>query len=79
MTAQALGSVAGTALARLVWGPIVSRSPVAYAVIQPGRGSTQLLVFIIEAASIIVLMAAVTLFLARPGSFVGRPPWSASW
>jgi glycerol uptake facilitator-like aquaporin len=66
VTAQALGSVAGTALARLVWGAIVSRSPVAYAVIQPARGSTQLLVFILEAASIIALMAAVTFFLARP-------------
>ena len=64
--AQALGSAAGTALGRLVWGAIVSRPPVAYAVIQPARGSTQLLVLIVEAVSIIALMTAVTFFLARP-------------
>ena len=66
VTAQALGSVAGTALGRLLWGAIVSRPPIAYAVIQPARGSTQLLVLIVEAISIMVLMAAVTFFLARP-------------
>ena len=64
--AQALGSVAGTALGRLVWGAVVSRSPIAYAVIQPAHGSTQPLVFAVEAVSIIVLMGAVTFFLARP-------------
>ena len=66
LTAQALGSLAGTALGRLVWGAVVSRSPVAYAVIQPAHGSTHALVFIIEAASIVALMGAVTFFQTRP-------------
>jgi len=66
LTAQTLGSVAGTALGRLVWGATVSRSPIAYAVIQPAHGSTQPLVLTVEAISIIVLMGAVTFFLARP-------------
>jgi glycerol uptake facilitator-like aquaporin len=65
-TAQLLGSVAGTALGRLLWGPIVRHSPIAYAVIQPARGTTALLVLIVEAVSIVLLMAAVTFFLARP-------------
>jgi glycerol uptake facilitator-like aquaporin len=63
---QTLGSIAGTALGRLVWGAIVSRSPIAYPVIQPAHGSTQPLVFTVEAVSVIVLMGAVTFFLARP-------------
>ena len=66
VTAQALGSVAGTALGRLLWGAIASRPPIAYAVIQPARRSAQLLVLIVEAISIIALMAAVTFFMARP-------------
>ena len=66
VTAQLLGSVAGTALGRLLWGAIVSRPPIAYAVIQPAGGSTQLLVLIVEAVSIMLLMAAVTFFMARP-------------
>jgi glycerol uptake facilitator-like aquaporin len=66
VTAQGLGSVLGTALGRLLWGPIPGRSPIAYAVVQPARGSTSAIVFVVEAASIVVLVSAVAFFLARP-------------
>lgn len=72
--AQLLGSVAGTGLASLIWGPALSGSAVAYGVIQPAGGATQPTVFLVEAGSIVILMAAVAFFLARP-ALAGWTPW----
>jgi glycerol uptake facilitator-like aquaporin len=64
--AQLLGSVAGVLLGRAALGSVVAHPHVNYAVIQPAPGWSDVAVFIGEAVALIVLMAAVVLFLTRP-------------
>jgi glycerol uptake facilitator-like aquaporin len=72
--AQLLGSVLGGVAARLVWGPVVARAPVAYAALQPGPGWSTLSLFAAETVSmgIIVLLVGFCLAVARLTPFV---PW----
>jgi glycerol uptake facilitator-like aquaporin len=72
--AQLLGSVLGGVAARLVWGPVVARAPVAYAALQPGPGWSTLSLFAAETVSmgIIVLLIGFCLAVARLTPFV---PW----
>jgi glycerol uptake facilitator-like aquaporin len=62
--AQLLGSVLGVIAARGVWGPVVSASPVAYAVLQPGPGWSAWKSFMAEALGMAVIIIAVWTFLA---------------
>lgn len=73
--AQLTGSVVGTALARLAWGPAVSRRPVGFGVIQPDAGLAWPAVFGAEAASVALLVVVVAFLLARPG-LASWTPWA---
>ena len=48
VVAQLLGSVLGVMVARLVWGPVVAESSVAYAVLQPVPGWSWVRLFLGE-------------------------------
>ena len=74
IVAQLLGSVLGVVVARVVWGPVVAKPPVAYAVLQPGPGWSTLSLFVAEALSmaVIVLIVGVCLAVRRLARFV---PW----
>lgn len=67
VVAQLLGSVTGVLLGRLALGPVVAHPRVRYAVIQPAAGWSTSAVFLGEAMSLAILMAAVVYFLSRPG------------
>jgi glycerol uptake facilitator-like aquaporin len=64
--AQLVGSVARVLLGRLALGPVVADPPVRYAVIQPAAGWSTIPVFLGEAVSLAILMAAVVYFPSRP-------------
>ncbi|MEU2624975.1 aquaporin [Streptomyces sp. NPDC007157] len=64
--AQLTGSVAGTALARLVWGPAVSHAAVADAVIRPAGGWRAGDVFLAEAGAMMALVLIVGVAMAHP-------------
>lgn len=66
VVAQLAGSVAGTALARLVWGRSVSLPTVAFGVIRHSPTWHPPLVFIAEAGCFAVLILVVGYLLARP-------------
>jgi glycerol uptake facilitator-like aquaporin len=72
VVAQLLGSVVGAAVARLVWGPVVTALPTACAVLQPGGGWSSLTLFFAEAASMaaIVLLVGACLGTSRVAPFV---------
>jgi glycerol uptake facilitator-like aquaporin len=74
IVAQLLGSVLGVVVARVVWGPVVAKPPVAYAVLQPGPGWSTLSLFVAEALSmaVVVLIVGVCLAVRRLARFV---PW----
>ncbi|MEV5779151.1 aquaporin, partial [Streptomyces antimycoticus] len=57
--AQLAGSVAGTALARLVWGSAVSHAPVDHAVITPDPTWRPADVFLAEAGAMMALILLV--------------------
>jgi glycerol uptake facilitator-like aquaporin len=64
--AQLAGSVAGTALGRLVWGPVVSRPAVDFAAIRPDPGWDGPGVLLAETGCLIALVVLVGFFLAYP-------------
>ncbi|MGW3147127.1 MIP/aquaporin family protein [Streptomyces sp. NPDC001177] len=64
MTAQLAGSVSGAALARLVWGVAVSR--IGYAVVSPAPGTGAVSLFLIEAAALAGVLAAVAVVMSFP-------------
>ena len=64
--AQLVGSVLGVVVARIVWGPVVAEPPVAYAVLQPGPGWSDVELFIAEALSMAVIVLLVGICLTRP-------------
>jgi glycerol uptake facilitator protein/aquaporin Z len=68
LIAQLTGSMLGTGLARLIWGGVIDRQEIAYAVIQPHTGWDQTSVCVVEAGSIVVLMCAVACMLASKAS-----------
>jgi glycerol uptake facilitator-like aquaporin len=63
--AQLAGSVAGTGLARLVWGPVVSHPSVAHAAIRPASTWLPADVFLAEAGAMMALILVVGWFLAH--------------
>jgi glycerol uptake facilitator-like aquaporin len=66
VAAQLAGSLAGVMLGRAVFGAIVANPPVGYAAIGPAAGWSSGAVFVGEAISLALLMAAVVAFLHRP-------------
>jgi glycerol uptake facilitator-like aquaporin len=74
IVAQLIGSILGGVAARVVWGPVVTQAPVAYAALQPGPGWSHLGLFAAETVSmaIIVLLVGFCLTVARLAPFV---PW----
>ncbi|MFS4092579.1 MIP/aquaporin family protein [Streptomyces sp. AF1A] len=64
--AQLAGSVAGTALGRLCWGPVVGRSAIRYAAVRPGPGWNTAMVMLAEAGCLMLVVLMVGFFLCRP-------------
>lgn len=65
--AQLAGSVAGTGLARVLWGRAVSLSLVGYGAVRPAPTCQPEFVFAAEAGSVTLLILVVGFFLARRG------------
>jgi glycerol uptake facilitator-like aquaporin len=64
--AQLAGSVTGTALGRLVWGPAVSVPQVAYVAIRPSPAWAPASVFLAETGGVMALMLVAGLVMSRP-------------
>ncbi|MFK0155983.1 MIP/aquaporin family protein [Streptomyces sp. NPDC090493] len=62
--AQLTGSVAGTGLARLVWGPVLG-DRMAYAVVEPARSCSPALLFLVEAVSTAAVLTVTLLLMSR--------------
>lgn len=65
--AQLAGSLAGTALGRLVWGPALSRPPVHFALVRPGGSWSTAALAGTECGCLVVAVLLVGCFLAHPG------------
>jgi glycerol uptake facilitator-like aquaporin len=72
--AQLAGSVAGTGLARLVWGSTVSLPQVAHGAIRPAPDWQPASVFLAEAGAMAALILLVGLFLAY-ARLIGLVPY----
>ncbi|MFD6194362.1 MIP/aquaporin family protein [Streptomyces sp. NPDC060275] len=64
--AQLAGSAAGTGLARLVWGPVVSHASIDHAALRPAPTWQPASVFLAEAGSMMLLILLVGFILAYP-------------
>ncbi|MGW5202175.1 MIP/aquaporin family protein [Streptomyces spiralis] len=64
--AQLGGSVAGTALGRLCWGPVVSRSSLHYAAVHPSPAWNAAALVVAESGCLMLVVLMVGFFLARP-------------
>src|ERR1700752_241164 len=74
IAAQLLGSIFGVLAARLVWGPIVARPPVLYAVIQPAPYWPEASVFAAELIGMGLIVFLVGYFLSNP-RLAPKVPW----
>ncbi|MEU4095884.1 aquaporin [Streptomyces sp. NPDC026673] len=63
--AQLAGSVAGTALGRLVWGSVLSRLPVNYAAVRPRASWSTLVLAGTECGCLLIVVLTVGFFLAH--------------
>ena len=61
VVAQLLGSVLGGRAARLVWGPVVAESSVAYAVLQRGPGWSWLTLFVGETVNMAIIVLTMVI------------------
>ncbi|MEU1075889.1 MULTISPECIES: aquaporin [unclassified Streptomyces] len=68
---QLAGGLAGTALARLVWGPVLQSAALSDGLARPGPGRSSLAVFVLEAASFAAVALLIGFFVAHPG--LARP------
>lgn len=66
VTAQLAGSVAGTALGRLVWGPAVSRVPVGYATVHADPAWDATAILTAETGVLVLLTMMLSVLLAHP-------------
>lgn len=62
--AQLTGSVAGTGLARLVWGPVLG-DRMAYAAVEPAPSCSPTLLFTVEAVSTAAVLTVTLLLMSR--------------
>jgi glycerol uptake facilitator-like aquaporin len=74
MAAQLLGSILGVLAARVVWGPVVARPPVLYAVIQPAPVWSTASVFAAELIGMGLIVFVVGYFLSNP-RLAPKVPW----
>jgi glycerol uptake facilitator protein/aquaporin Z len=74
IAAQLLGSILGVLAARVIWGPIVARPPVLYAVIQPASYWSSAQVFMAELIGMGLIVFLVGYFLSNP-RLAPRVPW----
>ena len=73
LSAQLLGSVAGTAAGRLVWGPVVAGPAVGFAAVRPAPGWPWPAVAAVEALTMFVIVAVVGLGLRHPRAGAALP------
>src|SRR6266853_588063 len=66
IAAQLLGSILGVLAARVVWGAIVARPPVLYAVIQPAPVWSSVPLFAAELVGMALFVFVVGYFLSNP-------------
>ncbi|MFF3358251.1 MIP/aquaporin family protein [Streptomyces sp. NPDC002917] len=66
VAAQLAGSVAGTALARLCWGPVVARSSLRYAIVHPDPAWNTTVLVLAEGGCLVLVVLMVGFFLAYP-------------
>jgi glycerol uptake facilitator-like aquaporin len=66
VAAQLLGSVFGVAAARAIWGGVVGRPPVLYALIEPAPAWSAAALFLAEAVGMGVIVFTVGYFLSSP-------------
>ncbi|MFF4137555.1 MIP/aquaporin family protein [Streptomyces mirabilis] len=64
--AQLAGSVAGTALGRWCWGPVVARSSLHYAAVHPSPAWNTTALMLAEAGCLTLVVLMVGFFLAHP-------------
>jgi len=72
--AQLLGSILGVLAARAVWGPVVARPPVLYAVIQPAPVWSSAPLFAAELIGMGLIVFLVGFFLSNP-RLAPKVPW----
>ncbi|MGV9993749.1 MIP/aquaporin family protein [Streptomyces sp. NPDC003374] len=65
--AQLAGSVAGAALARLCWGPVLEGPAMRYAAVHPGPGWNAAMLLLTESGCLVLLVLMIGCFLSRPG------------
>jgi glycerol uptake facilitator-like aquaporin len=74
IAAQLIGSVLGVLAAWAVWGPVVARPPVFYAVIQPARAWSSVPLFAAELVGMALIVFVVGYFLSNPRQ-APKVPW----
>src|SRR6266436_4651197 len=74
IAAQLLGSILGVLAARVVWGPIIARPPVLYAVIQPAPVWSSSPLFAAEPIGMGLIVFVVGYFLSNP-RLAPTVPW----
>jgi len=74
IAAQLLGSILGVLAARAVWGAIVARPPVLYAVIQPAPDWSSAQLFAAELIVMGLIVFVVGYFLSNP-RLAPKVPW----
>jgi glycerol uptake facilitator-like aquaporin len=74
VAAQLIGSTLGVLAARVVWGPVVARPPVLYAVIQPAPVWSTASVFAAELIGMGLIVFLVGYFLSNP-RLAPNVPW----
>ena len=74
IAAQLLGSILGVLAARVVWGPVVARPPVLYAVIQPAPVWSSVPLFAAEPIGMGLIVFVVGYFLSIP-RLAPNVPW----
>src|SRR6266404_1356287 len=74
IAAQLLGSILGVLAARAVWGPVVARPPVLYAVIQPAPIWVSVPLFAAEFIGMGLIVFLVGFFLSNP-RLAPNVPW----
>ena len=74
IVAQLLGSILGVLAARVVWGAVVARPPVLYAVIQPASDWSTAQLFAAELIVMGLIVFLVGYFLSNP-RLAPKVPW----
>jgi glycerol uptake facilitator-like aquaporin len=74
VAAQLAGSLLGVLLARAAWGSSLAEPSVAYGALRPAPGWSNTMVFLVEGASMAVIIMLVGVFLSVP-RLTPRVPW----